>query len=794
MSKIYSFTEKLKLVSPSSSGGGLVRFAAKVLACAVLAVMLLLAVSHEAIGQSASPAITIRSIEVKGNRRVDRSTVLFYVRLKEGNSYTNTELVKQTRADVRAIYKLGFFRDVKVQVESLEGGLRVIYQLSEKPTINQIEIIGNSSVDLEKIRERVTVKVQTIVSESILKETVRNIRKLYQELGHYFARIEAVLKESGQNTVAVTILIDEGESVLIGAINFEGSDNVSKRDLLKAMETSESGIFSFLTSSGIFNEDELQRDLVRIRLLYESRGYAKVQVGQPTIREDREKGRISITISISEGSRYQIAKIDIRGGEDVIPREEIGGKMLLFVGDVFNKSRLISDVQAITNQFSNRGYAFVDVNSFTKTDDKKKTVDITIRINKGRRVYIGKVGVKGNTRTRENVIRRDVRVIEGSLYSKKGLDLTRRRLVRKNYFETVKVVEKRRPGSDEILDIEIEVKEKPTGSITGGIGINSDEGFYGQGEIRESNLFGMGLVGSLFTRISSERFDLVAEYFDPNFRDSGYSLGGSLFFVDQEYETFDNERQGARITVGKEFQESLRAFVSYEIAESLISNVDDTATSTILEQDGETFLESSIIPRLVYDSLNRPIFPTDGTYWSVGTTISTSILGGNVDVFSTEAEFRQYHNIGERFRIRILRDLVLSLRGNLRYVDSFKDEVPAFRRLYASRRHAVRGFSSSDLGPKDTQGEAIGGFSSALASVELTHPFIGPTQVAVFFDMGNIWDEDNAFDLGDLRLGAGVGLRIVTPIGPMRLDIGYKLDRKTNERRRETHLGIGAAF
>ena len=155
-----------------------------------------------------------------------------------------------------------------------------------------------------------------------------------------------------------------------------------------------------------------------------------------------------------------------------------------------------------------------------------------------------------------------------------------------------------------------------------------------------------------------------------------------------------------------------------------------------LRQDGETFLESSIIPKLVYDSLNRPIFPTDGTYWSVGTTISTSILGGNVDVFSTEAEFRQYHNIGERFRIRILRDLVLSLRGNLRYVDSFKDEVPAFRRLYASRRHAVRGFSSSDLGPKDTQGEAIGGFSAALASVELTHPFIGPTQVRGFLRYG----------------------------------------------------------
>ncbi len=769
-------------------------FAAKVLSCAVMAVMSLMVVSHEAMGQSPSPAITIKAIEIQGNRRVDRSTVLFYVQLKEGKNYTNVELVKQIRADVRAIYKLGFFRDVNAQVESLEGGLRVIYRIIEKPTINQIEIIGNSSIDLEKIQERVTVKVQTIVSESILKETVRNIRKLYQEQGYYFARIEAVLKESGQNTVAVTFLIDEGESVRIGAINFEGNDNVSRKDLLKAMETGESGFFSFLTNSGIFSEDALQKDLVRLRLLYESRGYVKVQVAQPIIREDREKGRIYITIPISEGFRYRISKIDIRGGEDVIPQEEIRGKMLLFVGDVFNKTRLITDVRAITNQFSNRGYAFADVNPITKTDDDKNTVDITVQINKGRRVYIGKVEIRGNTRTRENVIRRDVRVIEGSLYNARGLALTRQRLTRTNYFETVKVAEKRRPGSDEILDIDIEVKEKPTGSITGGIGINSDEGFYGQGELKESNLFGKGLIASLFTRLSSERFDLVAEYSDPNFRDSGFSLGGSLFFVDQEYETFDNEKRGGRITVGKEFQEFLKAFVSYELAESRISNVGAMATASIRAQDGDTFLESSIIPKLIFDNRNRPIFPTDGTFWSISSTISTSILGGNVDVFSLEAEFRQYYNIGERLRIRVLRDLVLSLRGNVRYVDSLKGELPAFRRLYSGRRHTVRGFSSNDLGPQDTQGDAIGGFSAALASVEFSHPFIGPTQVAAFFDVGNIWDEDDALDLGDLRYGAGVGLRIVTPIGPMRFDVGYKLDRKSNERRRETHLGIGAAF
>lgn len=770
------------------------RGVARGLVCVVLSAVALVAASPEAAGQADSPAISVRAIEVEGNRRVDRSTILFYVRLKEGESYTNVELVKQTRADIQTIYGLGFFRDVQVKVESLEGGLRVVYQVSEKPTINKIEIVGNSNVDAEKIRERFTVKAQTIVNETILKETVRSIRALYQEQGYYFARIEAVLKESGENTVGVTFLIDEGESVRIESISFQGNEKVPSKDLLKTMETSEEGFFSFITNSGVFQEEVLQRDLVRIRLLYESRGYVKVQVGQPVVREDRGRSRIHITIPITEGLQYEVAKIDVRGGEDVVPPEEIKRKMSLFVGDIFNRSRLLADVQAITSRFSNQGYAFADVRPETRTNDEKKTVDLTIRINKGRKVYIGKVKVKGNTRTRENVVRRDVRVVEGSLYSAKGLAGTRHRLTRTGYFETVKVVEKRRPGNDEILDIEIEVKEQPTGSVTGGVGVSSDEGFYLQGELKESNLFGRGLVASIFSRISSERFDLVAEYLDPNFRDSGFSLGTSLFFVDQEFDTFDHDRRGGRVTVGRELQEYLNAYVSYEFSRSHISDVDPTATAQILDQEGDTFLESSIIPRLVYDDRNRPIFPTAGTLWSVSTNIASSILGGNVDVFSMEAEFRQYHSIGERFRVRLLRELILSLRGNVRYVESLKGDLPAFRRLYAGRRHTVRGFSSEDLGPQDAQGEAIGGFSSALASMEFAHPFIGPTQLAAFFDVGNIWDEDDPFEVGDLRYGAGVGLRLVTPIGPMRLDIGYKLDRKTGERRRETHLGIGAAF
>ncbi len=770
------------------------RAAAKVMACAVSVVVCLLFVPRNAFGQPPSPAITVRTIEIQGNRRVDRSTILFYIRLAEGRSYTNIELVDRIREDVRTVYGLGFFRDVRVDVEPFEGGLRVIYRVSEKPTISSIETQGNVNIDSEKIRERVTVKAQTIVNEATIKETVRNIRKLYQEQGYYFARVEAVLKEGPQNTVSVALLIDEGESVQIETISFRGNESISRRDILAAMETSEGGFFSFLTGSGIFKEDELQKDLVRIRILYESRGFIKVQVGEPIIREDRERGKLNIAIPISEGFAYRLGAVEIRGGEDVVPPEELKRKMELFPGDIFNRTLMLQDVQKFTNTFAERGYAFADIRPSTKANDEKKTVDLQIEINKGQRVYIGRVEVKGNTRTRDNVVRRELRVTEGSLYDATGLRNTRTRLRRLGYFEDVRVLEKRRPGSDEILDIDIEVKEKPTGAIAGGFGFNSNEGGFVTGEIREDNLFGRGYVTSFFARFSSLRKDLVGSFTDPDFFDKGFSLGGELFFLEEEFDTFTNRREGGRIRVGKELRDFLTGFITYELSNSKISNISPTAAVFIQEQEGVNFLESSLTPSLVYDSRNRRIFPTSGTTFLVSPSISGTFLGGDIDLFFFEVDFRQYQSIGDWLRIRLLKDLVLSYRANARYIDAFTGAVPAFRRLFLGGRNQVRGFRSRDIGPRDENDEAIGGFSSALFSLEVTHPFIGPTQIAAFLDAGNVWERHNAFDLGDLRVGAGFGLRFVTPIGPIRFDVGYKIDKKTGERPREFHFGMGAAF
>lgn len=771
------------------------RRAAKVVACAVTALALSIFSSIAAHAQAPSPAITIKSIEVRGNRRVDRSTVMFYLKLGEGKAYTNTELLQRIREDVRTIYGLGFFRDVRVDVEPFEGGLRVIFNVAEKPTIASVNTQGNVNVDSDKIQERVTVKPQTIVNEATIKESVRNLHKLYQEQGYYFARIEASLKDGPQNTVALTFQIDEGESVRIETITFRGNESVSRKDILSAMETNEWGIFSFITGSGIFREDELQKDLVRIRILYESRGFLNVQVGQPLIREDRQRGWLNVTVPISEGFVYKVGKIELRGGEDVVPPEELRGKMSLFPGETFNRTFLLNDTQRITSAFAERGYAFADVRPSTKINEQQKTADVLIDINKGQRVFIGRIDIKGNTRTRENVIRREIRVTEGSLYDATGLANTRTRLQRTGYFEEVKIQEKRRPGVDEILDIEVEVKERPTGVVAVGIGFNSQESGLLTAQIREDNLFGKGWVAGLAGRISGLSRDVVASLADPDFRDLGFSLGGDLFFGTEEFDTFDNRREGGRIRVGKELRDFLRVFLTYEIATSRITNVSESTDLFIIEQADDDIIESILTPSLVYDSRNRRFFPNAGTLLSIAPSLFGTFLGGNVDLFFVEADFRQYHSIGDLVRIRLLKDLIASYRVNLRYEDGISgDDVPAFRRLFVNGSHQLRGFRPRDIGPRDLNDEAIGGLSSALFSLELAHPFIGPTQLAAFIDAGNVWDTKDAFDLSDLRYGAGFGLRFVTPIGPIRIDVGYKLDKKSGERPRELHFGVGAAF
>ncbi|MEE9241423.1 MAG: BamA/TamA family outer membrane protein, partial [bacterium] len=248
------------------------------------------------------------------------------------------------------------------------------------------------------------------------------------------------------------------------------------------------------------------------------------------------------------------------------------------------------------------------------------------------------------------------------------------------------------------------------------------------------------------------------------------------------------------IRVGKSLSDVLSVFMMYELSTSKLTNVSPQAIPDVLDVEGETQLQSLLNPSIVYDSRNNRRFPTNGILARLSPTVSGGPLGGDIDVASVSVDFRQYHSVGEKLRIRFLRKLVWSYRVEARYIDAFDGSLPAFRRLFLGGRRAVRGFQRDDLGPRDSNGEAIGGFSTGLVSTEISHPFFGPTRLVVFLDAGNVWERHNAFDVSDIRIGGGFGVRFITPLGPVRIDLGYKLDKKSGERPREVHVGIGTSF
>jgi len=745
--------------------------------------------------KTSSPAITIKAIEIEGNNRVDRSTIFFHLGLKIGNSYKNNELVKQTRTDVRKIFSLGFFRDVKVEVKSFEGGLRVIYRVTEKPTITSIVITGNSQVSSDDIREFLTIKTQTIVNKSTLNNTLQNVRKLYEEKGYFFAKVEAILKSQNNNKIKITLNIDEGDSVRVKSIRFQGNSAFSKRKLLRVIDLNEEGLFSFFTDSGIYTKEILQRDLMKLDAHYQKNGFIKVQIGQPIIKKDVDRNKLSIIIPITEGKIYSINKINILGGEKIIPKTELVKQLKMYEGDIFDRSILRSDIRNIRSRYSEFGYAYATVKPMIDLDENSQKVDLTIKIDTRNRVYIRNIKIEGNTRTRDNVIRRNIKVVEGGLYNSKALAITRKRIGRLGFFSKMSVKEEDVQGKENLMDINVKVKEQPTGSITGGMTLSSESGAGLMGQVRENNLYGRGYSTSFKGSITKQDTDFVGTLTDPDFMDKGFSLGGDLFFEDQEFDSFDSRREGGRIGVGKEIFEFMNVYLSYEFSATKITNAKVNTHQDILDIENKTRLESRLTPWLQYDSRDSKGMPTEGIYFRLVPAISGGFLGADIDMFSFENELQYFKSIGQDLRIRSLKKLVLKTHVNLRYVDTFSGKVPGYRRLYSKGYgKGVRGFRSDDLGPKDSQGNVIGGLSAAVFSLELRHPFIGPTSISLFTDAGNVWERHNAFDLGDLRYSAGVGLSFVTPLGPMKVDMGYKLDPKSGERSRESHVQLGVGF
>lgn len=720
--------------------------------------------------------IPIREIAVEGNRRVQDAVILGRVQAKIGDPFVPAAL----REDVKAIFALGFFDDVRLKVEDFEGGVKVTFVVVERPLLRDVAFAGNRAIKTDELRERAELRIGVLYNPVDIQEAEARIRARYEELGYFRVEITPVTERTPEGDVRVLFRIDEGRKLRIGRVEFIGNQALSASQLKGAMRTKER---QYLIFRGTVQREVFEADIDRILALYADHGYIQARVESHEIVVDEAAGRLILRIRIVEGPQFRFGKIAVTGHQ-VLPEPEIRRQVRIREGEVFSRARLRRDVSAITELYSVIGRAFAEVTPQTAIHGETRTVDVTFEIKEGPEVYVERINISGNTKSSEKVLRRELRLAEGDLFSIQKLIRSRQRLFNLGFFEEVAV--STAPGSspDKIV-INVDVKERPTGLFSVGAGFSSLEKLIGTVDISQQNLFGRGQELFLRVRVGSRSQLANLGFTEPYLFDMPLSAGFDIFNSVRAFDDFDRKAVGGDLRFSYPFTEFTRGFATYKLERVRVLDVDIGASSALREAEG-TSITSSVTFSGVRDSRDNVFEPTRGSRNSL--SLETAGLGG---------DNRFYKLIGESawFFPLPFWDWVIGVRGEAGIAEGFGGkQVPIFERFFLGGPTTLRGLRTRSLSPRDETGARIGGDKELLFNVELLIPLIARIRGALFFDAGNAYGFGKDFDPTDLRTSAGIGFRWFSPLGPIRLDFGFNLDREPGEKSTQFHFAIGSTF
>lgn len=729
---------------------------------------------------SAQTGPVIKAIELKGNKKISAETIISRIDTKEGAAFSDAAV----QNDIKKLYGIGYFDDIRAEVETFEGGLKLIFIFREKPTVTSVDFQGNKEYEAKDLREKISITPGAIANQPLIADNVQKIVSYYQSEGYWLVKVIPVIRDISDEAVAVTYQIEEGLKVKVKKISFTGNEAISSRKIKKVMKTKEWWIFSFLTGSGVYQRDQIRDDIEKIRELYQNNGYVYAAVSDPktTLSEDRKK--LYLTIAISEGDQYNIGGVQI-SGNTVFPAPELESHLDIASGQVFDRSALRKDIDEIIDLYMEKGYARADINPLIDVKNEGKTVDINLAVSEGGVYHIGRISISGNTKTRDKVIRREIRLDEGDTFNKKLLKRSYQRLNNLNYFESVDISPVPR-AEDQKIDLNVDVKEKLTGMLSVGGGYSSIDKFMVTAEITQSNLFGKGLFLKLRTDLSSRRSNYSITLTDPWFMDKPISASVSVYNERTEYLDYDKKSTGGSIGFGKEFSEYVGGKISYNIEQAEITNISDNASSLIREQEGIR-LTSSVSPSIWRDTRDNYLDPTTGSRNALYTTVAG--LGGDNYFVKALADSLLYYPAFLK--------TVLSIRGRFGYATGYAGkELPLYERFYVGGINTIRGLGFGEGGPRNEEGEKIGGNLEMIANAELIFPIVEEVKLkgVIFFDYGGAFDKDDKISFTDLRETAGAGIRWMSPFGPIRLEWGFNLDPREDENNSKLEFSMGGVF
>jgi outer membrane protein insertion porin family len=756
--------------------------------------MHLLRVGVLALALSSTPAqaiepFVIKDIRVEGIQRTEAGTVFSYLPVKVGDTMTD-EKASQT---IRALFATGFFRDVSIEAE--DSVLVVLVQ--ERPSVAQIEFTGLREFDKDtvlKAMSQIGLAEGRIFDKGLLDRAEQELKRQYLTRGRYAANVSTTVTPLERNRVSLNFAIEEGEAAKIRQISIIGNLSFSDRELKQQIALRTPGLLTWYSKADQYSRQKLAADLETLRSYYLDRGYLEFNIESTQVSITPDKKDIYIAIALTEGPKYTVSNVKL-GGELLLPEAELRKLITLKPGDVFSRARVTESTKKISDRLGNEGYAFANVNAVPDLDKEKRQASFTFFIDPGRRVYVRRINVLGNTRTRDEVVRREFRQMEGGWFSSDKISNSRSRVDRLGYFTEVNIETPAVQGTTDQVDVNVTVAEKPTGSVLVGAGFGSGEGVILSGSVTQQNIFGSGKHVTIGLNSSKLNTQYALSYTDPYYTVEGVSRGFDLYVrkVDAAAAGLGNystKTEGAAVRFGVPISEidTINYGLGYE--RTHISTFPDSPLIYLDYVNVFGPQNDSILGTVGWarDSRDSLIYPTKGTMQRANAEIA--LPGASLHYYKTQYQYQRYFPIS--------RNYTLFLNGEIGYGGGYSNTptLPFFKNFYVGGVNSLRGYQVFTVGPKDAQGNPRGGSHKLLGNSEFLFPFPGlqgekSVRMSAFFDAGMTGEN---FSLSDLRYSVGLGVLWVSPMGPLKVSVGVPLRAQPGDRKQIFQFTFGGAF
>lgn len=739
----------------------------------------------------------IEDIRVEGLQRVSAGTVFNYLPVKIGDLFDD----RQSAESIKALFKTGFFKDVRLE----QDGNVLVVVVDERPSIANVKIEGNKDIsteDLNKALKGVGLSEGKVFDRQILDKVEQELRRQYYSRGKYGLKIDSSVTELSRNRVSINIKISEGKVAKIKQINIVGNNVFSDEELLDQFELSTPNLLSFYTKNDQYSKQKLSADLERLRSYYLDRGYINFEIESTQVSITPDKKEIYITINIKEGEVYTVNEVKLTG-KLIVPPEEVTPLVKIGPSDTFSRKEATETSKAISDRLGDEGYIFANVNMVPDINEAQKTVDITFFIDPGKQVYVRRINFHGNTKTRDEVLRREMRQMEAAWASTSKIERSKTRLERLGYFQEVNVETPAVAGTTDQIDVNYNVVEKPSGNLMAGVGFSQAQGIIFNASVTQDNVFGTGKRINLTFNNSSVNTIYRIGYFNPYTTLDGISSGFDLSYRNTDasrmyiarYNT-DVASAGANLGIPLNEFDSLRFNLDLEHTKLDAASRSSQEILDFIEENGSKYNTLSISAGWVHDTLNRAIFPTKGGAQRI--SVLASMPFSDLSYYKASYKLQHYFPIAK--------DLTFMVEGEIAYGDGYGDtrDLPFFEHYFAGGPQSVRGFQPNTLGPRtrpNSQGfggnDPFGGSSKLVGTAELFFPvpFMQDSKnlrLGTFIDAGNVFD--GTYDLGEIRYSAGLSARWLSPFGALAFSVAQPINASGRDEIQNFQFSFGSGF